>query len=207
MEEFVADAHKTLKLFEQVKNFTYLGQTFSDDGTHSMEIAKRIALAGNRAVELSKIWKSNMKISIKCQLYKSLVLSVLLYACETWVVLKKDEQKLEAFQNRLLKRIIGARIDDHVNIAELRKTCQCQPIKDIIAKRRLKLWRKTMQNGNSLGNTILTWKIKNAKKQIGGQRKTWLSQVKDTVEGYDQTLERCQDMNVKDWKKFMKSID
>ena len=43
------------------------------------------------------------------KLYKTLVLPVLLYGCETWKVTKGDEKKLDGFQFNCLRTILKIR--------------------------------------------------------------------------------------------------
>jgi Domain of unknown function (DUF6451) len=53
------------------------------------------------------IWKSkNINVEIKLEILKSCVFSVLLYACETWTLNKKDKDLLMAFEMRCYRRIL-----------------------------------------------------------------------------------------------------
>ena len=162
-------------------------------------------MAGNRSGELHKIWRSSLSLDTKVRLYKSLILSVLLYACETWVVLKQDEQRLEAFQNRHLKRIIGAGPEEHISTAELRERCKCPSLKSTVNKRRLKLWKRIETDKVGLMNSIFHWNP-HAQKTCGGQRKTWAKQVTNTIEKYGETTATCAAMNDKEWKIFLENM-
>ena len=53
------------------------------------------------------------------QLYKSLVLSVLLYGCETWKMNKEDGKMLDVFQQKCLRRILKISWQDHVTNEEV----------------------------------------------------------------------------------------
>ena len=48
---------------------------------------------------------------IKIKIYRSTILPVVLYRCETWSVILKKESRLKMFENRELRRIIGPRRD------------------------------------------------------------------------------------------------
>ena len=75
------------KALENVSNFKYLGATLSDDATSKKEIRIRLAMATSVMVKLEKIWRSKeIVFKIKCKLYKSLVITTLLYGCETWTL-------------------------------------------------------------------------------------------------------------------------
>jgi hypothetical protein len=43
--------------------------------------------------------------------YKTIILLVVLYGCETWSLTVRDEHKLRVFENRVLRRIFGPKRD------------------------------------------------------------------------------------------------
>jgi hypothetical protein len=43
---------------------------------------------------------------------KTVILSVVLYGCETWFLTLKEEHKLRVFENRVLRRIFGPKRDE-----------------------------------------------------------------------------------------------
>jgi len=43
--------------------------------------------------------------------YRTVILSVVLYGCETWSLTLREECRLRVFENRVLKRIFGTRRD------------------------------------------------------------------------------------------------
>jgi hypothetical protein len=45
--------------------------------------------------------------NIKIRIYKTIILAVILYECETWFLTLKEEQRLRVFENRVLRRIFG----------------------------------------------------------------------------------------------------
>jgi hypothetical protein len=49
--------------------------------------------------------------NIKIRIYKTIILPVVLYGCETWSLTLREERRLRAFENRLL-RIFGSRRDE-----------------------------------------------------------------------------------------------
>ena len=52
-------------------------------------------------MQQSPIWKK------KLALYKTLVLPVLLYGAETWVLTDRDKQELGVFEKKILRKIFG----------------------------------------------------------------------------------------------------
>ena len=52
--------------------------------------------------------QANMKIKI----YRTIILPVGLYGCETWSLTLREERKLRVFENMVLRRIFGSRRDE-----------------------------------------------------------------------------------------------
>jgi hypothetical protein len=46
------------------------------------------------------------------KIYKTIILPVVLYGCETWSLTLREEHRLRMFENRLLRRIFGPKRDD-----------------------------------------------------------------------------------------------
>lgn len=95
--------------FKVTNEFVYLGSKI-DNTAHpcSEEINKRITTANKCFYGLRKhLTSKSLSRTTKLRLYKTLILPVLLYACETWAVSKKDEIKLETFERRILRKIYG----------------------------------------------------------------------------------------------------
>ena len=45
--------------------------------------------------------------NIKIKIYRTIILSVVLYGCEKWSLTLREERRLRVFENRLLRRIFG----------------------------------------------------------------------------------------------------
>jgi len=56
----------------------------------------------------SRLLPKNLKIKI----YRTIILPVVLYGCETWSLTVREERKLRLFENMVLRRIFGPRRDE-----------------------------------------------------------------------------------------------
>jgi hypothetical protein len=45
--------------------------------------------------------------NLKIRIYKTIILPVVLYGCETWSLTLREEHRLRVFENRVLRRIFG----------------------------------------------------------------------------------------------------
>ena len=49
--------------------------------------------------------------NLKVKVYRTIILPVVLYGCETWSLTLREECRLRVFKNRVLRRIFGPRMD------------------------------------------------------------------------------------------------
>jgi hypothetical protein len=50
--------------------------------------------------------------TVKIKIYRSIILPVVLYGCETWSLILREECRLRVFKNRVLRRIFGPKRDN-----------------------------------------------------------------------------------------------
>ena len=93
---------------ENTDNFTYLGSTITSNLSLDKEIDIRIAKASATMSKLSKkVWDNNkLSLKTKIKVYQACVISTLLYSSETWTTYTRQENRLESFHLRCLRRIL-----------------------------------------------------------------------------------------------------
>jgi len=91
-----------------VDKFNYLGSIASSEATDKADVKARISTASNAFGALNKPVFKNPKISqnAKVALYLSLIISILLYGSECWVLTKADEDALSTFHNTCARAIL-----------------------------------------------------------------------------------------------------
>ena len=102
--------------------FRYLGLGVTVTNTHDMreEIKRRINMGNACYYSLEKILSSLLlSKKLKVKTYKTIILSVVLYGCETWSLASREEHRLRVFENKVLRKIFGAKKDEITG--ELRK--------------------------------------------------------------------------------------
>jgi hypothetical protein len=50
--------------------------------------------------------------NVKVEIYKTIILPVVLYCCETWSLTLREEHRLRVFENRVLRGIYGSKRDE-----------------------------------------------------------------------------------------------
>ena len=96
-----------------VTSFKYLGAVVSDDGSKP-EVLSRIAQATAALTKLKPIWRDNISLGSKVKLMRSLVISIFLYACESWTLTAELEKRTQAFEMRCYWRLLNISYKDHV---------------------------------------------------------------------------------------------
>jgi hypothetical protein len=50
--------------------------------------------------------------NLEVKIYKTIILPVVWYGCETWFLTLREEHRLRVFENRVLRRIFGPKRDE-----------------------------------------------------------------------------------------------
>jgi hypothetical protein len=92
--------------FERVEEFNYLGTTVTNQNSIQEEIKGRLK-SGNVCYHSVQNLLSSSLISknLKIKIYRTIILPVVLYGCETWLLTLREERRLKLFENRVLRRI------------------------------------------------------------------------------------------------------
>jgi len=49
---------------------------------------------------------------VKIKIYRTIILPVVMYGCETWSLILRKERRLRVFENRVLRRVFGPKMDE-----------------------------------------------------------------------------------------------
>ena len=63
-------------------------------------------------MKLLPLCNQNSIFCLKIKIYRTIILPVVLYGCESWSLTLREESKLRVFENMVLKRIFGPRRDE-----------------------------------------------------------------------------------------------
>ncbi|KAJ4428123.1 hypothetical protein ANN_24137 [Periplaneta americana] len=99
--------------FEEVEKFKYLGATVTNINDTREEIKRRINMGNACYYSVEKLLSSSLlSKNLKVRIYKTVILPVVLYGCETWTLTLREEQRLRVFENKVLRKIFGAKRDE-----------------------------------------------------------------------------------------------
>ena len=123
---------------ENVEGYVYLGQRYSIKEKNQNKEIQRIIMAGWAAYALHRdIFKSNLAICLKRQVYNSCVLPAMTYGAETWTLTKQAQNKLAAAQTKMERSMLNITYKDRKTNIWVREK---KKVIDIISNVRKMKW-------------------------------------------------------------------
>jgi hypothetical protein len=97
--------NSSVRKMEEFKN---LGTTLTNQNSIQEEIKNKLKL-GNACYwsEQNLLSSSLLSRGLKIKIYRTIILPVVLYVCETWSLTLREERRLRVFENRVLRRVFG----------------------------------------------------------------------------------------------------
>ena len=128
------------EVLENTDNFTYLGSTITSNLSLDKEIDIRIAKASATMSKLSKkVWDNNkLSLKTKIKVYQACVISTLLYSSETWTTYTRQENPLESFHLRCLRRILRITWEDRITNTSVLEQTDSLSMHLLLCQRRLR---------------------------------------------------------------------
>ena len=84
---------------ETVSDFIFLGSKITADGDCSHEIKRCLLLGRKFMTNLDSILKNrNITLPTKVRIIKAIVVTVVMYECESWTIKKAKHQRIDAFE-------------------------------------------------------------------------------------------------------------
>ena len=150
----------------------------SESGGTEEDIKIRIGKANNAFIALRNIWNSNsISQKTKLRLFKSNILSILLFGCESWKVTSTITHKLQTFVNRCLRKILKIHWPDTISNADLWSQTEIKPIELVVKQRKWRWIGHTLRKPNTnIAKEALEWNPQGKRKR-GRSATTWRRSV------------------------------
>ena len=146
----------------------------------TVDIDRRVAQAskGFGALRRAVFLEKNFRLTTKRKIYNACVLSVLVYGAECWVLLRKQEKKLNTFHHRCIRNIFGIsntqQWSEHITMAEVRRSRgDEETATEKVKKRRLEWlgYLAKMPDHRVPKSTLFSWLPQSHPRY--GQRRRW----------------------------------
>ena len=167
----------------KLSDFIFLGSKITVDGDGSHEI-KRLLLLGRKVMtNLDSVLKSrDMTLPTKVHLVKAMVFPVVMYGCESWIIKKAENPRVDAFElwcwRRLLRVPWTAR---RSNLSILKEISPGYSLEELMLKLKLQYFGHLMRRADSFQKTLMLGKIEGRSRR-GQQRMRWLDGITDSME-------------------------
>jgi hypothetical protein len=97
--------------FERTEEFKYLGTTLTNQNSPE-EIKSRLKSENDCYHSVQTLLSSCLlPKNLKIKIYRTIILAFVLYGCETWSFILREECRLRVFERRVLRRIFGPKRD------------------------------------------------------------------------------------------------
>ena len=141
--------------------------------------------------------------TLKIKIYRTIILPVVLYGCETWSLTLREERKLRVFENMVLRRIFGPRRDEvtgewrRLHNKELNDLYSSPSIVGVIKSRRIRWAGHVACMSEERGvYRVLVGKLE-GKRPIGRPRHRWVDNIRMALQevgcGYMDWIGLAQD--------------
>ena len=134
---------------------------------------------------------------MKVKLHKSLIVSTFLYGCESWTITAETERRIQAFEMKCLRKLLGISYREHRTNESVRQEVEAvcgkfESLLETVKRRKLK-WFGHVCRHDSLSKTILQGTVAGGRKR-GRPRKSWLDNIKEwTGRSTAQLIRKAED--------------
>jgi hypothetical protein len=93
--------------------FIYLGTTITKQNFIQEDIKNRLQSGNACCYSLHNLLSSSLlSKNLKIMIYRTIILSVVLYGCETWSLTMREEHRLRVLENMVLRKIFRPKRDE-----------------------------------------------------------------------------------------------
>lgn len=178
----------TINIEEQEKKsvdrLKYLGTIVRPDGKIEEEISNRVNKTMSTYGMLYKILFNKKEISkwTKIKIYESVLLPMLTYGCESWVLTEKLKQKIITCEMKILRKIAGVTRLDKIRNDRIRSDLNVISAVQKIEQQQLR-WFGHIVRMNENRTVKMIWETEiNKKRRRGRPRKKWNAEIARNLE-------------------------
>jgi len=141
--------------------------------------------------------------NLKIKIYRTIILPVVLYGCETWSLTLREERKLRVFEKMVLRRIFGPRRDEvkgewkRLHNEELNDLYFSPNIVRVIKSRRMRWTGHVARMGEERGLYRVLVGKPEGKRPLGRPRRRWVDNIRMNLQevecGYMDWIGLAQD--------------
>ena len=152
---------------ETVTDFIFLGSKITVDGDCSQEVKRHLLLGRKAITNLESVLKSrDITLLTKVHIFKAMVLSVVMYRCESWIIEQAEHKRIDAFEmwcwRRLLRVPWTARRSNQSILKEINPEYS---LKGLMLKLKFQYFGSLMRRADSLEKTLMLGKTEGRRRR------------------------------------------
>jgi hypothetical protein len=168
-----------------VEQFKYLGTTLMNQNSIHEEIKSRLNSGNACYHSVQNLLSSSLQSkNVKIKIYRTIISPVVLYGCESWLLIFREECRLWVFENRVLRRIFGPKRDEvtgewrRLHNKELYAFYSSLNITCVIKSRRLRWAGHVARMGERRGAYRALVGKPEGRRPLGRPRRRWEDNIK-----------------------------
>ena len=168
--------------------FVYLGSVLSKDGSLDAEVYARIRKTSVAFGSLERrVWNDHgLTINTKVDVYMTCVVTVLLYAVETWSTHQKHIRVLEHFHLKCLRRILNIKWQIRTPDTEVLEKALCPSLESVITTAQLRwVGHIVRMDDGRLPKRLFSGQLTSGKRPQHKPRKCYKDGLKSNLKGAD----------------------
>jgi len=137
---------------------------------------------------------------LKLKVYKAVVMTILLYACETWTVYVKHARRLNKFHINCLRRLLRITWQDMILDTEVLKRAGLQSSNALLKKAQLRRAGHVIgMSDERLPKRLLCGELSEGRRfrATGGQRKRYKDYLKSSLKAFESNNESWESLAAK----------
>lgn len=167
---------------EYMNEYVYLGQVISPEDQTDKELQRRTTNAWKKFWSLKDVLKAKeIPTGQKFKIFKSCIIPVLSYGCQTWGLTKKQEQKLNVCQNNMERTILNIKLRDRVKITTIKAKSKTKTLSSVIKQQKWRWAGHIMrENKDKWTRELVEWCPRYNTRKSGPQQYRWSNDLRKT---------------------------
>lgn len=194
---------------EETNQIKYLGAIMDVKGNLEKEISNRIrkVTAMYWALYNSFFNKREVSKRTKTKIHESVLVPMLIYGSESWVLSDNLKSKVEACEMKILRKIEGVSRMDKIKSEVVRERLKVKGVLDKIETQQLRWFGHIVRMDENRTAKVIWEMATGGKRKRGRPRKTWNNEIAKTLmkKGLNWTQAKHAAKDRKEWRRIITS--